>query len=120
MKIRPVGAGLFHVDGWTDRQTDRDMTKLIAAFLNFMNRGIATRYGLHGPGIESRWGIDFSCPSRPVLGPTQPPIQWVPGLSRSKKAGRGADHPPPSSVEVKESVGLYCHSTTGSSWPLIG
>ena len=42
--------------------------------------GIATRYGLYGPGIESRWGRDFSQPSRPVLGPTQPPIQWVPGL----------------------------------------
>jgi hypothetical protein len=44
--------------------------------------GIATRYGLDGPGIESRWGRDFPHPSRPALGPTQPPIQWVPGLSR--------------------------------------
>jgi hypothetical protein len=44
--------------------------------------GIATRYGLNGPGIESRWGRDFSHPSRPALGPTQPPIQWVPSLSR--------------------------------------
>ena len=44
--------------------------------------GIATRYGLDGPGIESRWGRDFSHTSRPALGPTQPPIQWVPGLSR--------------------------------------
>ena len=43
--------------------------------------GIATRYGLDGPRIESRWGRDFPHPSRPVLGPTQPPIQWVPGLS---------------------------------------
>jgi hypothetical protein len=25
--------------------------------------GIATRYGLDGPGIESRWGRDFSHPS---------------------------------------------------------
>ena len=42
--------------------------------------GIATRYGLDGPGIESRWGRDFPQPSRPALGPTQPPVQWVPGL----------------------------------------
>ena len=44
--------------------------------------GIATRYGLDGPGIESRWGRDFPHPSRPALGSTQPPVQWVPGLSR--------------------------------------
>ena len=43
---------------------------------------IAIRYGLGGQGIESRWGRDFPQPSRPALGPTQPPIQWVPGLSR--------------------------------------
>jgi len=49
--------------------------------------GIATRYGLDGPGIESRWGRDFPYPSRPAVGPTQPPIQWVPGLFRSKAAG---------------------------------
>jgi len=43
---------------------------------------IATRYGLEGPGIESQWGRDFPQPSRPALGPSQSPIQWVPGLSR--------------------------------------
>ena len=31
MKIRPLGAELFHADGRID------MTKLIAAFLNFVN-----------------------------------------------------------------------------------
>ena len=43
--------------------------------------GIATCYGLYGPGIESRWGQNFSRPSRPAIGPTQPPIQGVPGFS---------------------------------------
>ena len=44
--------------------------------------GIATRYGLDGLGIESQWGRDFPYPSRPALGPTQPPVQLVTGLSR--------------------------------------
>jgi hypothetical protein len=43
---------------------------------------IATRYGLDGPGIESRCERDFPHPSRPALRPIQPPIQWIPGLSR--------------------------------------
>ena len=47
--------------------------------------GIATRYGLDGPGID-RWGRNFPHPSRPALGATPPPVQWVPGLSREKAA----------------------------------
>jgi hypothetical protein len=42
--------------------------------------GIATSYWLDGPGIESRWGRDFSRLSRPALGPNQSPVQWVLGL----------------------------------------
>ena len=43
---------------------------------------IATGYGLDGPGIESRCGRDFPQLFRPALGPTQPPVQWTPGLSQ--------------------------------------
>ena len=51
--------------------------------------GIATRYGLDGPGIESQWGRDFPRPSRSALGSTQPPIQRVPGLFPGGKAAGG-------------------------------
>ena len=43
---------------------------------------VANRYGLDGPGIETRWGRDFPLLSSPALGPTQPPVQWVPALYR--------------------------------------
>jgi hypothetical protein len=44
--------------------------------------GITTGYGLDGPGIECWWRRDFPHLSRPGLWPAQPPVQWVPALSR--------------------------------------
>jgi hypothetical protein len=46
----------------------------------------------------------FTTASRTALGPTQPPIQCVPGaLSLGvKQPGREADHSPPSNAEVKQ------------------
>ena len=69
--------------------------------------GIATRYGLDGPGIEFLWWREFPHPSRPALGPTKLLIQWVPSRCRWQSGrGLGVDHPPPSSGEVKERVEL--------------
>jgi len=50
--------------------------------------GIATGYVQDGPGIESRWGLDFPHLSRPAVGATQLPVQWVPGLSREERAAK--------------------------------
>ena len=50
--------------------------------------GIATDYGLDGPG-SNPGGDEIFRPSRPALGPTQPPVKWVPGLSRGVNCGRG-------------------------------
>jgi len=42
--------------------------------------GIATDYGLDGLGSNPS-GDEIFRLSRPALGPTQPPAQWVPALS---------------------------------------
>ena len=58
--------------------------------------GIATRYGLYGPGIESRWGRDF--PAHVQTGPGAYPASRTMGTGfflGVKRPGRGADHPPP-------------------------
>jgi hypothetical protein len=58
-------------------------------------------------GFDSRQCkiILFSTASRPVLGLTQPPVQWVPRALHPviKRQGREVHHSPPSSAELKKS-----------------
>ena len=65
--------------------------------------GIATRYGLDGPGIESRVAARFSAPVQ--NGPGAHPASYrmdTGSFPRVKRPGRDVDHPPSSSAEVKE------------------
>jgi len=64
--------------------------------------GIATRYGLDGPAIESQWGEIFR---------THPDRPWK--TSSLKRPRRGVDHPPPPSAEVKKRVDYISTPTLG-------
>ena len=69
--------------------------------------GIATRYGLDGPGIESRWGTKFSASVQ--TGPGAHPASCIMGTGSFlgvKWPERGVDYQPPYSVEVKGTVEL--------------
>ena len=82
--------------------------------------GIATRYGLDGPGIQSL-RVRFSAPVQ--TGPGAHPASYTMG-TRSfpwvKGLKHGIDHPPPSSAEIKERVEPYVYSNSRPSWPVIG
>jgi len=76
--------------------------------------GIATRYGLGGRGIESRWGARFSV--RVQTGPAAQPASYTMGIGSFpgvKWSGRGVDHPLLPSTEVKGRVELYIYSPLG-------
>ena len=82
--------------------------------------GIATRYGLDDPWIESRWQARFSAPVQ--TGPGDHPASYIMGtvpFPRIKRQGRSVDHPPPSTAEVKERAELYLYSPSGPSWPVL-
>jgi hypothetical protein len=96
--------------------TDTEQVMLLSLYHKTMyhNGGIATRYGLDGPGIESRWGARFSAPVQ--TGPGAHSASHTMGTGsfpRVKRPGRDVDHPPPYSAEVKERVELYLYSPLG-------
>jgi len=83
------------------------------------NRVLGT--GLSDPGIESCWGRDSSHPSSRTLGPTQPPVKWVPDLfPGGNVAGAWRWSSTPSIPEVKERVQLYVYSPCVLSSPVPG
>ena len=77
--------------------------------------GIATGYGLVGPGIESRWGQDFPHLSRPGPGAHSASCTMGTGSfpGGKERPGRDADPSPPSSAIGHERVELYLYSSYG-------
>jgi hypothetical protein len=83
--------------------------------------GIATRYGLDGPDIESQWGARFSTPVQ--AGSEAHPVSCTMGTGSfpgGKAAGAWRWPPTPSSADVKERVEPYLYSPSGPSWPVVG
>jgi hypothetical protein len=61
--------------------------------------------------------------ARVQTGPGAHPVSYTMGTGSFpgvKRLGRGGDHPPPSSAEVKGRVELYICSLSGPSWPVLG
>jgi hypothetical protein len=83
--------------------------------------GIATRYGLEGPGIKSRWGEIFRTYPDRLRGP--PSLLYngyrvFPGCKL--RPGRDADHTFPSSAEVKKELSYTSTQPMGPSGPVTG
>ena len=74
--------------------------------------GMATLYGLNGPGIESRWGRDLPHPTRLGTGATQPLIKW--GDERQEG---GLDHPPHLMPRLKKELSYTSTAHLDLRWP---
>jgi hypothetical protein len=78
--------------------------------------GIATLYGLNGPGIEFRFGGEIFYTLQNYLGYNSPSYTMGAVTFPSvKRQGFGFDYPPTSSAAVKERIELYLYSPSGSS-----
>jgi hypothetical protein len=98
-------------------ETQRLSTSQCGSTINYVVRdssaGIATRYELDVPEIESSWRN----PSRQALQPIQPPAKWVQVLCSSvKPPSRGVDHPPHPAPRIKKE---YSYTPFSPSGPLV-
>jgi hypothetical protein len=83
--------------------------------------GIVTELRVGRSGDRIPVGGEIFRLSRPALGSTQPPIQWVSGLSWGKvRPGRDANPSPPSSAEVLEELSYTFTPLWATTGPVTG
>ena len=93
--VQTTATNFVHIQGV---QVDRDGSV-----------GIATRYEVDGPGIESRWGARFSAPVQ--TGPEAHPALLYNEhrvFLREKRPGRGVHHPPHLAPRLKKEYSYTC------------
>jgi hypothetical protein len=96
-----------------------EMSKCQTQYIMFSRYSDSVRVRRSGDGIPV--GARFSAPVH--IGPGTYPASYTIGTGSFpgvKRPGRSLDHPPPSSVEVKDRVQLYLYSPSRPSWPVIG
>jgi hypothetical protein len=79
---------------------------------------LATGWTVRG---SNRGGVDNfrTRPDRPWVSPSLLYSGYRVSFADVNWPGRGVNHPPSSSVEVKERVELYVFSISGHSWPIL-
>jgi hypothetical protein len=117
------------LEQWYSTGGTRIRPKILLFFCNFK-----TYYLIHYFGSTGRSGFDprrgqrmfpLASVSRPAVGFTQPPVQWVPGgggpfPGGKARQGRDADQSPPSSAEVVNEYELYVLSPQAPPWRVEG
>jgi hypothetical protein len=86
----------------SDRDTNEPTLRLVGVGQD-SPVGIATRYGLDGPGIELRLGARFSATVQTA--PGEQPSSYtmdIRSFTGVKRPGRGVDHPPHLTPRLKK------------------
>jgi len=89
----------------SDSQREMQYSRIVILYFSFLSTGWAVRGSNPGGGEIFR-----TRPDRPRVPPSLLYNGYRVSFSGVKRPGRGVDHPPPSSAEVKERLQLYIYS----------